>query len=143
MESSLHHATPRRGEIWMAYASSANSSATYRNCRPYLIVSNNKWSEASGCYNVIPITGGRFHRPSPSHVNLPKGTVPGLVKNSTVMCENATTLPQAQMLYKIGQLNVEQRKNVAIAQVLQNPDIAFAFGKKKKKTTLYQSVAAY
>ena len=47
------------------------------------------------------------------------------------------------MLYKIGQLNVEQRKNVAIAQVLQNPDIAFAFGSGIEKTTLYQSVAAY
>lgn len=143
MESSLHPETPRRGEIWMACAGGASSSATYGNRRPYLIVSNNKWSEASGCYNVIPITGGRFHRPSPSHVNLPKGTVPGLVKNSTIMCENVTTLPQAQMLYKIGELNAEQRKNVAIAQVLQNPDIVFAFGSGIEKTTLFQSVAAY
>lgn len=139
-------AQPKRGEIWMANVARPNgekSSAAYYDKHPYLIINNNKWSEGSLCFNVFPITSSRRNKRSPVHVRLPLGSVPGLTKDSTVLCENITTLDRSQLLYKMGELTMEQRKDVAVAQVIQTPDIALAFNSGVENTAIYKAVASY
>ena len=138
---------PRRGEIWMADIrrpdGESTGSALYYDKHPYLIVSNNKWSKSSMCFNVLAITSSRYGRPSPVHVQLPLGSVDGLRKNSTILCENMTTLTLSQLSYKIGELPMKFRKQVAVAQVVQMPDLVMAFYSGVENTKIFREVSSF
>ncbi len=91
-------ASPKRLDIYLADLHPTCGSVQY-GYRPVVIIQNDKGNETSATVIVIPITG-KIKRSMQTHVIL--GTDTGLLRESTVLCEQIQTIDKSQLRRKVG-----------------------------------------
>ena len=97
--------------------------------RPAVVVSNNIGNSVSPTIKVLPITTKRTVSKQPIHVHFKKGTVVGLIKDSTVEAESTWVINKWQIKKRLGRFSDEQLDKIAYAMVFADPLVARAFDK--------------
>ena len=95
--------------------------------RPAVIISNNVGNSVSPTIKVLPITTKRTRSNQPTHVLFKKGTVDGLIKDSTVEAESTWVVNKWQVKKQLGRFSEEQLDRIAYAMVFADPLVARAF----------------
>lgn len=106
MNISIHPGTikPRRFDIYMADLFDLGGSVQ-NGVRPVLIVQNNIGNYYSPTTIVVPITSSEKSS-MPTHVDI--DTDCGLWKQSTVLCEQITTIPSDALLERLGSVRNQE-----------------------------------
>jgi len=97
--------------------------------RPAVVVSNNIGNSVSPTIKVLPITTKRTISKQPTHVHFKKGTVVGLIKDSTVEAESTWVINKWQIKKRLGRFSDEQLDKIAYAMVFADPLVVRAFDK--------------
>ena len=95
--------------------------------RPAVVVSNNIGNSVSPTIKVLPITTKRTVSKQPTHVHFKKGTVVGLIRDSTVEAESTWVINKWQIKKCLGRFNEKQLDEIAYAMVFADPLVARAF----------------
>lgn len=118
--------TPRCGEIWMCQLASQDGSVQ-NGYRPVFILSNNKNNICAPTLNVIPLTSKMNKRQLPIHVELWDYHKYGLKKPSTMLVEQITTVPIANLDKCIGHIDdIGILRNIWAAMSIQFPILQMA-----------------
>lgn len=92
--------TVRRADIFMADLQS-DDTELLKGQHPVLILSNHKSNKNSNLINIVPITSKIKENPS----NIKIGIESGLKYESTVLCNQITTIDKKDLLFKVGFVN--------------------------------------
>lgn len=138
-----HINTPKAGEIWIvSYCIPTGSKHEQMGTRPMVITSNNKRNYYSPTVKCVPLST-KIQKFSPVHVILRKGDVDGLHRDSVVLCEDKKTVDKILLIECIGRLSIEQRRMIAIAQILDEPDFALAFNSGIEHTDRFKEFMCF
>ena len=100
----------KRGQIWMVDLGEAKGSIQ-GGVRPVIIIQNNIGNKFAPTINVVAITGQKSKKRIPSHFIINRDC--GVIKESTVLCEQQFTLNKTQLISCVGQLTKEKEKELA------------------------------
>lgn len=94
-----------RGDIVLCKMNSVGEH-TQHGTRPAIIIQNNTGNKYSETLIVIPLTS-RVKKPMPTHCFIPSNATTGIIRHSTAMCEQITTIGKEDVIRKTG--NVSSR----------------------------------
>ena len=92
---------PQTGQIWMAdLPMHSPNSSVQAGRRPVVIVSNSKCNKNSPVISIVPCSSRLRKNPLPTHVTLKD--IPGLPRESLVLCEQIISLDKTCLISYMG-----------------------------------------
>ena len=123
---------PKFGEIWMCNLLE-RSGSVQSGIRPVFILSNNLNNVHSPTVNVIPITSRVSKKKLPIHVPLANYSEYGLIKPSTILVEQITTVPVDYLSVRLGEIADNETLNQLFRAIeIQFPIVAMFANKSAK-----------
>lgn len=107
----------RAGEIYYANLPTNNGSVQSGK-RPVVIVSNNKGNKFAPTVNIVPLTS-KTKKQQPTHCMIRATEQNGLLRNSTALSEQITTISKSDLLQKLGEVSASDmnciRRTIMVA----------------------------
>lgn len=99
------------------------SGSEQNGWKPGVIVQNNIGNKFSPTLKIVPLTS-RAKNDLPTHVKIKAGKY-GIVKDSTILCEQETVCDKSKLGGRIGTLPPSYMRQIAVSMTINTPVIGY------------------